>query len=256
MKRILIRIALQLIAAAAGIFNILHFMLSNLLAPSYAVTDAAMYGAAGLIVLVTLAVLAGAVTNVLRTPWLVAALALTLSAGFVPRIADAGRRYQAARAQQIESQHIETKFLSDLAARKRDVEARIAERRPYTAEEALALIEFANDADLSYRSLPDYTGIAFALLEQALKASIVDPNGRLRGERFKDLSGESLVTYFYKRYIVPGKRANAIRVREWDLLQLLVRNGADLSEPAAAELKADLGKTVVREAPSRFMRLQ
>ena len=54
----------------------------------------------------------------------------------------------------------------------------------------------------------------------------------------------------------PGIDANALRIKEWDLLMTIVRAGADLSLPEAASLNEDLRKTPVPGAPGGFMRLK
>ena len=60
--------------------------------------------------------------------------------------------------------------------------------------------------------------------------------------------------YFSKTHI-HGKRDSTLGVREWDLLQMLVKNGADPTVNDADALVADLGKTVTISASGTFMRL-
>jgi len=253
-KRIAIVIAIQLAAGAVSIVNVVHFRLTNLLEPSQEATDfAALATLAVIIVLTILAPLAAAK----GARWLAAAVAATLIVGFAPRIVDATMRHATAVAREREDRGIEAKFLSDLAARKQDLAARISDGRSYTPEEAFDLIWFVSQADLSYRGLPDYSGDALTLLQQALEGKVVDPNGRVQHGPWKTLSGAPLFLYFYEMRISPAVRVNGIvEFDDWKLLELLIGNGADLTLAEAAPLKEDLRKTPVRDVSGRFMRLR
>ena len=147
-------------------------------------------------------------------------------------------------------------ILGQLAARRRDVAARIASNRPFTPEQAFDVLWFVSGSDLSYRSLPDYSADALALLRQALDAKIIDPNGRVTAGPYKRLNGLPLFLYFYRSQVKPGIDANALRIKEWDLLMTIVRAGADLSLPEAASLNEDLRETPVPGAPGRFVLLK
>jgi hypothetical protein len=252
-KRIAIGIAIQLAAAAVSLLNLLHFQLANLLEPSQQATELAARAALGAVMMLTVSAPLAAAKG---TRWLAAAVVATLMLGFTPSIVDAVARHTTAVARQGEDRRIEAKFLSDLAARKQDVAARISHGRLYTPEEAFDFIWFISQADLSYRGLPDYSGDAFALLQQALEGKVVDPNGRVQGGPWKTLSGAPLFLYFYEGRIRPTVRINAVNVEDWKLLELLVENGADLTLAEAAPLKETLQKTPVRDASGRFMRLQ
>jgi hypothetical protein len=252
-KRIAIVIAIQLLAAAASILILLYFQLINLLEPSQEATDFATRAALGAITLLTIsAPLAGAK----GTRWLAVVVVATLIVGFAPTIVDAVTRHATTIARREEDRRVEAKFLGDLAARKQDVAARISDGRPYTPEEAFDFIWFVSQADLSYRGLPDYSSDALGLLQRALEGKIVDPNGSVQSGPWKSLNGAPLFLYFYEGRIRPGVRVNAIDVEDWKVLELLVRNGADLTIAEALPLKEDLQKTPVREGSSRFMRLQ
>jgi hypothetical protein len=252
-KRIAIVIAIQLAAAALSLLNLLHLKLGNLLAPSQEATDVATQAAVGAIVVASIAAPVAAAKG---KRWFAAAVAATLIAGFVPRIVDAVTRHADIVARRAEDGRIEAEFLRDLAARTADVAARIADRRSYTPDEALDFVWFVDQADLSYRGLADYSPAAFALLQQALERKIVDPNGRVQDGPLEKFRGAPLFLYFYESRIRPTVRVNAVNVKEWRLLELLVRNGADLALAEAAPLKEDLQKTPVPGASDRFMRLQ
>jgi len=252
-KRVAIVLAIQLPAAAASILILLHFQLANLLEPSQEATDFAARAALGAITLLTIS---APLTGAKGARWLAAVVAATLIVGFAPTIVDAVTRHATSVARQAEDRRVKAEFLSDLAARKQDVAARISAGRPYTPEEAFDFIWFLSQADLSYRGLPDYSGDAFALLQQALEGKIVDPNGRVQRGPWKTLSGAPLFLYFYEGRIRPAVRVNAIDVEDWKVLELLVVNGADLTIAEAVPLKQDLQKTPVRDESGRFMRLQ
>jgi hypothetical protein len=252
-KRIAIVMAIQLPAAAAGILILLHFQLTNLLQPSQAATEFAALAALGAIILLTIS---APLADAKGPRWLAAVVAATLIVGFAPAIVDTVTRHATSVARRAEDRRVEAEFLSDLAARKQDVAARISDGRPYKPEEAFDFIWFVSSADLNYRGLPDYSGDAFALLKQALEGKIVDPNGRVQRGPWKALSGAPLFLYFYEGRIRPAVRANAIDVEDWKVLELLVVNGADLTIAEAVPLRQDLQKTPVRDGPGRFMRLQ
>jgi hypothetical protein len=89
-----------------------------------------------------------------------------------------------------------------------------------------------------------------------LDAKIIDPNGRVTAGPYKRLNGLPLFLYFYRSWVKPGIDANALRIKEWDLLMTIVRAGADLSLPEADALNADLRKTPVPGASETFIRLR
>jgi hypothetical protein len=171
---------------------------------------------------------------------------LILLAGVTPRLVDFTAESLADRQAQSEDDSVVADFETDFAARTKDVAARSASREIYRPLAMLDLVDFAGTADLSYRSLPDHTAEAVALLKQALAAGLVDPNVRLDDPPVAKYAGAPLYLYVYDRDVKP-LRARLIKARDWDLLQLLITNGADLTVPEAAELRADLAKTVVRE---------
>ena len=246
-------IALQLGAAALALFSVVAFRLSRLLAPSYAVTDWAMLLSAGAIVILTMLVM---MARPHSPRWLAALVAATLAAGLVPWAVEAARHYGDVQAENQERRRIETEFLDKLAAQRKDIAARIASNQPRTPEQAFDFLLFVNGSDLSYRSLPDYSAEALALLRQALDARIIDPNGRVTAGPYKRLNGLPLFLYFYRSQVKPGIDANALRIKEWDLLMTIVRAGADLSLPEAASLNEDLRKTPVPGASETFIRLR
>lgn len=111
---------------------------------------------------------------------------------------------------------------------------------------------FAEGADLNYRSLPDYSDLAFPLLEEALRQKILDPNGRVNGPTYRDLSGQPVFTYYYRVRIASYR---IISTRDWKLLQLLVHNGADLTLDEAKPLLEDLRRKLSPEPSGNYMRL-
>ena len=135
-----------------------------------------------------------------------------------------------------------------------DVAARIAERRPMTAEEGLAFLEFAAGADLSWRSLPDHSKEAFALVSDALDAGILDPDALTTRAPVADSPAITLALLFYEKHIAPGS-PRSIAKADWQLLQMLMLKNPDLSAEDAAPLRADLGRTPVI-GDGRFIHLE
>jgi hypothetical protein len=236
---------------------VLHFRLTNLLEPSQKATDMAALSVLGVVIVLTILAPLAATKVANGTGWLAIAVAATLIVGFAPRIVGAVTRHATAVARQGEDRRIEAEFLRDLAAHKQDVAVRISDGRSYTPDEAFDFIWFVSQADLSYRGLPDYSGDALTLLQQALKGKVVDPNGRVQRGPWKTLSGAPLFLYFYEGRIRPDVRVNGVvHFEDWKVLELLIGNGADLTLAEAAPLNEDLRKTLVRDASGRFMRLR
>jgi hypothetical protein len=193
-------------------------------------------------VLAVLAI-AGAVRG-WRTPALGALIALIVVAGLVPQAVDRIARRAAEDAAAAENARFEADFLAELDRRQRDVAERSAGRAAYTPAEMLDLVAFADSADLGYRSLPDHSAEAMKLLGDALAAGLVDPNARLDDPPVAKHAGAPLFVYFHAVAIKPVGPAR-IEARDWDLLGLLVKGGADLDLPEAAEVRADLARTAV-----------
>jgi hypothetical protein len=149
-KRIAVIITIQLAAAVASIVNVLHFRLTTLLEPSQEATDVATLTALGVVIVLTISASLAATKVANGTGCLAVAVAATLIVGFAPRIVGAVMRHATAVARQEEDRRIEAEFLSDLAAYKQDVAARISDGRSYTPEEAFDFIWFVSQADLSY----------------------------------------------------------------------------------------------------------
>jgi hypothetical protein len=246
MKRTATSIAFALLAAAFSLTNLIDFMLSHLLDP----VDRGniIFGSAiavlvllGLSIWLTLRSVANAIIAII-----IGAMVLV---GFLPRGVDAMQRQYQAERNRIEDARIQEAFLAELAAHQKDVDARVAQHRAFSGQEAADLIDFVQASDLSWRSLPNYSEAAFPLLERSLKAKILDPNSRL------SRNGQSIPVFvdFYNRNIRPTK--SAIRVRDWKILELLIANGADLSLAEAQPLSADLARKRIA-GPQGFMRLE
>ena len=242
-------ILLPLIAAAGSIYNLVDFRLNNLMDPAPSdLTSAVWYAAlAAIVVLAPLAM-------VRRNVWLLAlSLIVIIAAGFAPRIADVYVETTKAAEEQVEGADVEMEFQDANLERTEDVEARIAAKNPYTPLEALEFLEFVADADLSWRSLPDHTSQTFALLEQAIAGGILDPNS-LMPTPTADSPAVTVTLAFYDKRIKPTS-PNIIKKHDWDVLQILVAGGADLSMADAASLRADLARTIVL-GEGRFIELK
>jgi hypothetical protein len=240
-QRLLIVIALQLVIALLSLLNLGAFSLDHLLEPKRPVTTFALYASAGVIAIVTFGIIATAIGNrekAIPLSWLAAALGVTVIAGFVPRLVDANLRENEIAERRVDDRRFEQDFLRDLAGWQRDIAARIPAHRAFTPEQALDFILLVDQSDLRYRGLPDHSEAAFALLQDALKAGIIDPNGRIDGERYKNLSGQPIFLYYYEIRVIHREAGP----REWKLLELLIEAGADLTLAEAKPLVADLAK--------------
>lgn len=256
MKRVIVYVVVPLLVALASLANIVSFRLENLLRPVWTdtVTLAFAVGAVLVIAFAVLAALSARLSRpVARRLAFVIALLLAIAAGFIPRVVDMREQMTAKAETQASDADLEMQFQSDLLDRSGDVQDRIDARNPYAPADALAFLEFAASADFSWRSLPDHTPEAFALLEQAIDGKVIDPNALVPGPT-ADVPPVTLTVAFYDKWIRPGS-PQAIRKHDWDVLQILVAKGADLSSPAAAPVRADLARTVILGA-GRFLSLK
>jgi hypothetical protein len=246
MKRKALFIALALLAAGLSLANLIDFMLSHLLD---SVDHGNMIFGSAIAVLVLLGFSIGLTLRSIANAISVIVIGAMLLVGFLPRAVDAVQRQYQADQDRIEGARVQEAFLTELAAHQKDLDTRLAQHRPYSAEEAADLTAFVQSSDLSWRSLPDYSEAAFPLLERSLKAKILDPNSQIVR------NGQSAPVFvdFYNRNIRPTR--TAIRVRDWKILELLIANGANLSIPEAQALSADLARKRIAE-PKGFLRLE
>jgi len=231
---------LLLIACAASAFNIVWLRLEHLMDPRWAGDSQLLIA---LVVIATVTVVGLVLTFKLAAPkpWVFTAVALVVVAGFVPRAIDVYDQGESRAEQAVADRAYEAKLLADLAARKQDVEARIAVRRPYTPEEAEAFIELVRDSNLTYRNLADHTGIAMPLLQRALEGKVFDPNAPVKNRFQAGAPPLPLFLAFHRKIRQAPERQ--VETREWKILLLLTGNGADLSLPGADLVAADLRKT-------------
>jgi hypothetical protein len=162
-------------------------------------------------------------------------------------IHSAGRvAYQS--GEEAERNAIEAKFLAELAARKKDVDERIASARPYTPEQALDFMFFTAGSDLRGRLRGNHSEEALALLKRALVGKVVDPNGWIEAPAVADIAPDRLFLHYYRRWVRPT-RFGSVNAMRWKVMRLVAENGADLTMPAAAALVEDLARPV-RPGPS------
>jgi hypothetical protein len=253
--RVAIYFALPFLVAVASILNVIQLWLSNLLREDWPPLVKLSMTVA-IVVILAAAGLAFSVvgrTKVVRRSVLAVALAVMVVAGFVPRGLDFLDKQQRQVQQQSDNADAEMQFQSAYLDRSDDVDERIADKRPYTADEAMAFLEFAATADLSWRSLPDHTPEAFTLLQQALDGGILDPNLVMTNAPTADSPATTLTVAYYDKEIRPTS-PRAVSRHAWDVVKMLVDHGADISSPEAAALRADITKTAVGEG--RFIQLQ
>jgi hypothetical protein len=255
MRRILLAVILPLLVAAASLWNLADFWLSDRLHPAWPVTLIyAFYGAIALIAVFLLfaftAARAGARLGFLRV---LVALVVIAVVGFAPRFVS----LRIADAEQAQREptgaDAEMRFQSAYLDRSDDLDARIAAKRPFTAEEALAFLQFAAESDLSWQSLPDHTPETFELVREALDAGILDPNA-LTTPPVPDSAPRTVALAFYEAEILPNS-PHTVERHDWDLLQLLIAHGAETGGPDAARLRTDLARTP-SPGSGRYMSLE
>jgi hypothetical protein len=187
--------------------------------------------------------------------WILApALAVVLAAGFLPRAVDVAVLAEEEAVEISEDTAAEMAFQEQHLAWSDDIATRVEESRPWTADEGFAFLEFAADSDLTWRSLPDHTPQAFALVEEALAEKILDPDALTTAAGVADSPAVTLTMLWYDRRVRPGS-PRAIDRHDWAVLQMLVAANADLTADDAAPLREDLAKIVIDDG-GRFIRLE
>ncbi len=253
--RIFVTIVLPLLVAAGALGNIAYFRLGYLMRESWppAVTATISAAAFAIVVLAFVAALS------LRARWRghavagVLLLVVVLAISFAPWVTDTVVTGKQVAEQQAAGADAEMQFQGDLLDRSGDVDDRIDAKKPFTAAEALDLLGFAADADLSWESLPDHTPEAFALVEQAIAGGILDPNALTTTTPTADSPAETITVAFYEQRIRPVS-PRMIKKHDWDVLELLAAHGADLSGEGGAAVRADLSRKIT--ISGRFISLQ
>ena len=244
MTRIALIVA-QVIAAVLALGGVYFSVIMQVMRPSLVEADIArLFALVAVAVLTFIGVSAarrGAVTVAMT------AVVLTLGAGVLP-----GFVYEHVRAENVrqgearrrsENAAQDAKALARVERRTRDVEARLAENRPYAGNDALEFVHEVSYVDLKYLRLPDRSGVMLELLGRALEAKLIDPNSMVKGSRPGDVDPVPLFLEFYRSDIRRFPN-NWIKPRNWAILKLLVASGADLTlapgHPIAEDLSKDL----------------
>ncbi|HVY19384.1 MAG TPA: hypothetical protein VHA70_04795 [Bauldia sp.] len=253
--RVAVYFALPFLVAVASILNIVAFRLSNLLREDWPPIVTLSTTVAVIVILAATGLVFSVVgrSKAVRRSVLAVALVVIVVAGFVPRGLDFLDKQQRQAQQQSDNADAEMQFQSDYLDRSDDVDQRIADKRPYNADEAMAFLEFAASADLTWRSLPDHTPEAFTLLNQALEGGILDPNLVMTNAPTADSPALTLTLAFFDKEIRPTL-PRAVSRHAWEVVKMLVDHGADMSSPDAAALRDNITKTAVGEG--RYIQLQ
>jgi hypothetical protein len=188
-------------------------------------------------------------------------IVVMILAGVAPGLMLTYARWSEHHEQLAKDRAFEATVLAGIERRKRDVETRIAERRPYPGKDALDFVNFVAGTDLRYRSLGDHTAAALALLKRALEGKVLDPNVMVRGPTRADVADEPLFIQFSKSHIrstthgtKPPERVDRV---DWEIQTLLVQHGADLTRPEAAGVAEDVRRTAMTDdLDPRKMRLR
>jgi hypothetical protein len=249
--RIFPYVILPLLVAAASLISLVAFALDRLMAPYWPqATTIAWYAAFAIVIAGVVLAMRQMVAG--RRSVLILALGLVLAAGFLPRVVDVFAVQQKLAEDQAQGADIEMEFQANLMDWRDAVATADETGTPWTGEEAMHFLEFAASSDLGWHSLPDHTPEAYALLDEALASKVLDPNALLK-PAVADSAPVTLTLAWYDARIRPGS-PNVIERRPWEVLQMLVAGGADLTADDAAPLRADLSKTVV-PGEGRFIAL-
>lgn len=272
MDRIVPYVVVPLVAAAASLINLVHFGLVNMFRPAWPPPTTLAWYAAFVIIVVGVVIAFREVERG-RRGVLIAALAVILAAGFLPRIVDplvtppmetvaveppAAEPAPAAEpetAPEAEPTPVPPALPSIFPPSDwgTDIAARAESSRPYDAEQGLEFLDHAAGQDLDNASIDAHTAETFPLVEQALAANVLDPDALTTGAAVADSAAATLTVLWYDRRIRPGS-PTAIDRNAWALLEMLVASGADIAGDDAAELRADLAK-IVEPGEGRFIAL-
>jgi hypothetical protein len=237
--------AVLVIVAAVSAFSAFVIVVGNMMTPG-----GHRYDQLALIAIVTiLALTVGGLLLAFKIQpatsgrWLAGATVLVVAVASVPHVVD--WRWKAERAAQItaEQRAYQAEFLADLEVCKQDVEARIGARRIYTPEEADAFVAFVRRSNLAYVQGPDHMPAAMAMLQRALETKILDPNAPVQDWVMPSIGRVPLYLRLHRELRQAPERS--VLTQDWNILLLLVANGADLSVPRAEPVTADLRKTAV-----------
>jgi len=248
-------LALQWVATAASLANVVFFRLQELMAPQSAELD--RVATAGLVAVAALSVGAIVVSRyligwpALRSGAAVAIIALTLLSGFAPRLVWAHRQAVAQAQRVAEARQRAAAFAAELRGWRATVEA----RRPLVTAQAWTFVDFCTRAGRYDDGSNPPSAQALALLRAALAARMIDVNAPIQGPRLSDTAPRPLFLQFYKERIEPLRSGSAIAAQDWAVMKLLAAGGADLAQGDAAPLVADLAKTEVPGA-ARFIGLR
>jgi len=252
-------LVLQLLAAATGVFLVVSFRLQELLAPQSAELDRLGEAALAAIVLLSIGIIVilrfVPARRRLSIAVSVAILALTVLTGVAPRLLWTHRQSAVEAARLDEARRRDEAFAQELRSWAATIDANAAAARPLTAEQAWALVNVVSVAGHYDDGANPFSSQALALLRKALAAKLLDVNLRVQGKRASDTAPRPLFLQFYKEQIEPAGRVKTLAAQDWAIMKLLAENGADLAQPDAAPLVADLAKTEV-PGPGRFIGLR
>lgn len=206
-----------------------------------------VFAAAGILLVFRLRPAAFAASTVL-------AIALMVGAALVPHADDWSRKARRATVIATEQRAYQEKFAADLEARRQDIEKRIAAQRPFTPEEANAFVAFVRRSHLYYVQGPNHMPAALAILRRALEAKILDPNVRVPDFVMAPIGPVPLYLRLHRELRQAPERS--VLAEDWNVLLLLIENGADLNVPLAEAVVADLRKTAVPEHGGRYLQLR
>jgi hypothetical protein len=183
-------IALQIIAAAIGLFGLASFYGKHLLDPAVPEAATIALRASFIFIMVSTLFVIGALlwnrefaADAVVVAVLVA-MAATALAGYAPLLVDENARLRSQRETASEYRNREDEYLAELARRKREIESHLRDHEPLTSDEAIELLMFFTQGDFRNFGLADHTPANLMLLRQALAEKIIDPNGAVGGEKF------------------------------------------------------------------------
>jgi hypothetical protein len=247
-------IVAQVIAAVLALGGIYFSLIMQVMRPSFVEADIARLLALAAVAVLTFIGVSAARKGAVAVA--MTAVILTLGAGAAP-----GFVYELVRAENVqradarrrsENAAHDAKALARVERRTRDVEARLAENRPYAGKDALEFVHEVSYVDLKYLGLPDRSGVMLDLLRRALEAKLIDPNIMVKGSRPGDVDPVPLFLEVYRSDIRRFPN-NWVNLRNWATFKLLVASGADLTLAPGHPIAEDLSKGLTQDQWGNYM---
>jgi hypothetical protein len=159
--------------------------------------------------------------------WLISLILLSVFLSIIPRITI----YFLEKKEGLHAKQDQDDFHNVFLKKMTDFEKRVSDKKPLDSNEAFDLLNFCRGSNLEYRSLPDYSSRCFGLIERSFELKLIDPNGKVGGTKYSNLSGQTLYSYLFNVRAPYNKSSNESEIKYLKtVLNLFVNAGASVTE--------------------------